>query len=249
MKLRIAGPDRLVDITRIPELKGVRRTADGALEIGAATTYAELAESADVWTCRPVVAEVASLIADVQVRNRGTIGGNVCLNLPTNHFPPVLVAVGAELTVAGPDGERRVPAEQFFESTFVTAVQPGELLTAIHVPAREPSRADAFSAMSAGVESQSIVHVVVSLRWDGEVRDARVVLGCVAPVPARALAVERALEGAPDDEGRIRAAVDGLASTLTPVGDVNASSAFKAHAAEVLVRRATLKAIRSGATG
>src|SRR3954463_7485900 len=86
MKLRIAGTDRLVDITRIPELKGIRRSEDGTLELGAATTYAELAEADDVWTARPVVAEVASLIADVQVRNRGTIGGNVCLNLPTSHF-------------------------------------------------------------------------------------------------------------------------------------------------------------------
>src|SRR3982750_2688414 len=79
MKLRVAGPERVVDITRIPELRGVRRLDDGSLEIGAATTYAEITEAVDVWAARPVLAEVAGIIADVQVRNRGTIGGNVCL--------------------------------------------------------------------------------------------------------------------------------------------------------------------------
>ena len=236
MKLRIAGPDRVVDVSRIPELKGVRRLSDGSLEIGAATTYAELVESVEVWASRPLLAEVGSLIADVQVRNRGTIGGNVCLNLPTSHFPPVLVALGAELTIAGPDGERRVPAEQFFESSFVTAVQAGELLTTVHVPSRPQAGGDAFAAMAAGVESQSIVHVAVSLRDDGGVRDARIALGCVAATPVRASAAERALEGADGGEESVRAAVHGLASSLAPVGDVNATGDFKAQVAEVLVR-------------
>ena len=148
-------------------LKGVRTLDDGSLEIGATTTYAELAEAVDVWAVRPIVAEVASIIADVQVRNRGTIGGNVCLNLPIGHFPPVLVAVGAELTIAGADGERIVPAAEFFETTFTTAVRPGELLTQIQIPARQRGRAETFAAMSAGKESKSIVHVAISLRWTG----------------------------------------------------------------------------------
>jgi carbon-monoxide dehydrogenase medium subunit len=88
LKLRLLGPERVVDITRIDALKGIRTLDDGSLEIGATTTYAELAEAVDVWAVRPIVAEVASIIADVQVRNRGTIGGNACLNLPIGHFPP-----------------------------------------------------------------------------------------------------------------------------------------------------------------
>src|SRR5215212_5523662 len=111
MKLRIAGPERVVDITRIPELRGVRRRGDGSIEIGAATTYAEITEAVDVWAARPLVAEVAAIIADVQVRNRGTIGGNVCLNLPTNHFPTVLTATGTEFAIAGPEGERVVAVD------------------------------------------------------------------------------------------------------------------------------------------
>jgi carbon-monoxide dehydrogenase medium subunit len=249
MKLRIVGPERVVDITRIPELRGVRRSDDGGLEIGATTTYAELVETADVRAVRPVIAEAAAMIADVQVRNRGTIGGNVCLNMPTNHFPPVLVAIGARLTIVGPSGARELPAADFFESTFATAVRPGELLTTIHVPPRDEGRADAFVAMSAGAESQSIVHVAVSLSWGGAIRDPRIALGCVAPAPLRATAVEHALDGLPADEAAIGRAIDGLGATLSPVGDVNASASFKRHVAEVLVRRAVMKAIRAGTEG
>jgi aerobic carbon-monoxide dehydrogenase medium subunit len=243
MKLRVAGPERIVDITRIPELRGVRTLADGSLEIGAATTYAEITEAVEVWAVRSLVAEVAAIIADVQVRNRGTIGGNACLNLPSNHFPPVLVAVEAELTIAGPNGERVVPAEHFFESTFTTSVRPGELLTSIRVPAPRPGVGEAFVAMSAGKESQSIVHVVASLAIDGGVVGAaRIVLGCVAPRPVRATAVEDALVGTAADEATVHAAAAGLGSSLAPSSDVNATSEFKKHVAGVLVERAVLDA-------
>jgi carbon-monoxide dehydrogenase medium subunit len=241
LKLRLLGPERVVDITRIDELKGIRMRDDGSLDIGATTTYAELTEAVDVWAVRPVVAEVASIIADVQVRNRGTIGGNACLNLPVGHFPPVLVAVGAELTIAGADGERTVPAAEFFETTFTTAVRTGELLTRIRIPARRPGEADVFSAMSAGKESKSLVHVAVSLRLDDTVAEARVVLGCVASRPLRATGVEERLIGTNPDEESVRAAVAGLGATLTPVSDVNASADFKRHVAEVLVERAVLE--------
>jgi aerobic carbon-monoxide dehydrogenase medium subunit len=241
LKLRLLGPERVVDITRIDSLKGIRALDDGSLEIGATTTYAELTEAVDVWAVRPIVAEVASMIADVQVRNRGTIGGNACLNLPLGHFPPVLVAVGTELTIAGADGERTVPASEFFESPFTTAVRTGELLVRVRIPARRPGEADAFVAMSAGKESKSIVHVAASLRLEGFVAEARLVLGCVAPRPLRATTVEERLIGAEPDEEAVRAAVEGLGATLTPISDVNASADFKRHVAEVLVERAVLK--------
>jgi aerobic carbon-monoxide dehydrogenase medium subunit len=241
LKLRLLGPERVVDIMRIDELKGIRTRDDGSLDIGATTTYAELTEAVDVWAVRPVVAEVAGIIADVQVRNRGTIGGNACLNLPVSHFPPVLVAVGAELTIAGAEGERNVPASAFFETTFTTAVRTGELLTRIRIPARRPGEADAFAAMSAGRESKSIVHVAVSLLLDDSVADATVVLGCVSPRPLRATAVEERLIGGRADEETVRAAVAGLGATLTPVSDVNASADFKRHVAEVLVERAVVE--------
>ena len=124
MKARAASPEALVDLNRIAELKGVERTADGGVSIGAMTTYTELMR-AEAAAARPVLAEVCAQIADVQVRNRGTIGGNVCSNDPTNHLPPLMAALGAQMTIVGPDGERTVPAEEFFLGVYMTAVAPG----------------------------------------------------------------------------------------------------------------------------
>src|SRR2546428_3785533 len=123
MKARAAAPDLLVDLADLEELRGVS-LRDGALEIGAMTTYAALMSSADLNLERPIIARVASEIADVQVRNRGTIGGNVCLSDPTNHFPPLMVAMDATMTIAGPDGRRTVPAGGVFPRAPPTPPPP-----------------------------------------------------------------------------------------------------------------------------
>jgi carbon-monoxide dehydrogenase medium subunit len=243
MKLRVISPDVVVDITRIPALKGISVGEDGWLELGATTSYAEIAESNEVLTLRPLVAEVAGMIADVQVRNCGTIGGNVCLNLPTSHFPPVATALGATMVIAGPHGERSVSADDFFVTSFTTAVGTGEVLKAIRFPPRRVGEGDAFVAMSAGKESQSIVHAAASIRLDGPIEHARVALGCVAPAPVRAHEIEDALVGADAGPEVVAAAVVGLGARLRPVGDVNASAEFKRHAAEVVTRRTIERAI------
>src|SRR5919202_4891303 len=111
MKARAASPDGLVDLNGLDELRGIDLAADGTLTIGAMTTYAELLSSAEA-RARPILGEVCATIADVQVRNRGTIGGNVCTSDPTNHLPPLVVALGATMTIAGADGERQVPPEE-----------------------------------------------------------------------------------------------------------------------------------------
>ena len=113
MKVRVASPDVVVDIGRIGDLKRIE-TADGSLRIGAAVTYSELVASDDVRGVRPILADVAIRIADVQVRNRGTIGGNICSNDPTNHFPPVLAAVGASMTIRSLEGEYQTPSARSF---------------------------------------------------------------------------------------------------------------------------------------
>ena len=168
MKARASAPDVLVDLTGIAALRGIRRTDEGGLEIGAMSTYSDMVLSPEIGAERPVLAEVASVIADVQVRNRGTIGGNVCLSDPTNHFPPLMVALGATMTVRGADGERRVPADEFFLGVYMTAVGPGELLTSITVPA---GARDGFDAVTIGKEGTCIVSAAASL--DGSGRDAR----------------------------------------------------------------------------
>src|SRR5437870_1056424 len=139
MKARAASPDMLVDLNGLAELRGIELAADGTLTIGAMTTYTDIVQSAEA-KARPIVGEVCATIADVQVRNRGTIGGNVCSNDPTNHFPPLLAALGAELTIQGAGGERTVGTDEFFEGVYMTAVQPGEVLTSVRVPAKCDAR-------------------------------------------------------------------------------------------------------------
>ena len=160
MKARIASPEALVDLNGIDELKGIELGADGSLEIGAMTTNTDIVESAEA-RARPILGEVCAQIADVQVRNRGTIGGNLCANDPTNHLPPLMVALGARMTIAGPDGERTVDAEDFFLGVYMTAVGPGELLTRITIP---PGRRDGFAAVTIGRDGTCIVCAAVVAR-------------------------------------------------------------------------------------
>jgi carbon-monoxide dehydrogenase medium subunit len=222
MKVRVATPDMVVDLNRIPELREIR-AVDGALELGAMATYAEIIDSDEVRRARPILADVAVTIADTQVRNRGTIGGNLCSNDPTNHFPPLVAAVGAELTIVGADGERTVRADAFFEGVYMTAVLPGEVLTKVRIPARE-SRRDGWASVALGKDGTGIVNVAACVD-DGQ---ARVAIGCVAATP---VVVTAAVE---DDA--VTEAV--RAANLDPPSDVHASAEYRRHLAEVLARRA-----------
>src|SRR5947207_1121802 len=224
MKARAASPDMLVDLNGLDELRGIDLAADGTLTIGAMTTYTELVRSAEA-KARPILGEVCATIADVQVRNRGTIGGNVCSNDPTNHLPPLMVALGARMTIAGADGEREVPAEEFFLGVYLTAVGTGELLTKITVPAPEGA-GDGFAAATIGKDGTCIVNAAAVVKGG----EARVAIGCVSAVPELAT-------GTPDS---IRDAVRALG--LDPPSDVHASADYRRHLAEVLAERAVRQA-------
>src|SRR5437667_1823730 len=143
MKARAASPDALVDLNGLDELRGIELAPDGTLTIGAMTTCTEILESAEA-RARPILGEVCAQIADVQVRNCGTIGGNLCSNDPTNHLPPLMCAVGARMTIASESGERTVSAQEFFLGVYLTAVGQGELLTKIEIPA---GKQDGFAAV------------------------------------------------------------------------------------------------------
>jgi carbon-monoxide dehydrogenase medium subunit len=177
-------------------------------------------------------------VADVQVRNRGTLGGNICVNDPTNHFPPLLVALGAAMTIRSTDGERTVPAEEFFVGVFETAVQEGELLTRITVPGGGGGTGDAMAGVTLGAHGTYIANAAASV-VDGA---WRVALGCVAAVPVRATAVEERLAGVAVEEASARAAVDGLGATLDPPSDVHASADYRRSLAETSAVRAVLQA-------
>jgi len=224
MKARAASPDALVDLGSLEELKGIELAGDGTLSIGPMTTYSEIMASAEA-RARPILGEVCAQIADVQVRNRGTIGGNICANDPTNHLPPLMVAVGAEMTIAGAGGERVVPADDFFVGVYLTAVGPGELLTKITIPA---GKQDGFAAVTLGVDGTCIANAAASLNGS-----LRIALGCVDAVPVL-------LEPASADEDAVRKAV--RAVELEPPSDVHASSEYRSHLAEVLAVRAMRQA-------
>jgi carbon-monoxide dehydrogenase medium subunit len=222
MKARAASPDMLVDLDGLDDLRGIELAADGTLTIGAMTTYTELMGSAEA-KARPIIGEVCAQIADVQVRNRGTIGGNVCSNDPTNHLPPLMVAVGARMTIAGGDGEREVAADEFFLGVYLTAVAQGELLTRIAIPA---GKKDGFAAVTLGAEGTCICNAAATVNGD-----VRVALGCVDAVPVLVTA---------DAPEQVADAV--RAAELTPPSDVHASSEYRIHLAAVLAERAAAEA-------
>jgi aerobic carbon-monoxide dehydrogenase medium subunit len=221
MKARAASPDVLVDIGLLDELRSISLGADGALELGAMVTYSQLIDDSQAAASRPILREVCAQIADVQVRNRGTVGGNVCSNDPTNHLPPLLAAMGASMTILGVGGERTVPAEEFFLGVYMTAVGPGELLTKVSVPA---GGRDGFASVTIGADGTCIVSAAANL--DGE---PTIAVGCVSAVPV-------VVRPPSTDEGAVREAVRG--AVTHPPADVHASADYRRHLAEVLAVRA-----------
>jgi aerobic carbon-monoxide dehydrogenase medium subunit len=224
MKARAGSPDALIDLGAIGELKGIELGADGTIEIGAMATYTELVESSEA-RARPIIGQVCAQIADVQVRNRGTIGGNLCTSDPTNHLPPLMAALGARMTIAGASGERSVPADEFFLGVYMTAVGTGEVLTKITVPA---GRGDGFAAVTLGADGTCIASAAASV--NGSVT---VALGCVDAVPV-------VLHPDSAEEDAVRDAVRG--ANLEPPSDVHSSSEYRTHLAEVLAVRAVNQA-------
>lgn len=231
MKARAASPDVVVDLNRLDDLRAISVAGD-TLRLGAMATYTQIVGSSEVDVSRPILAEVAAQIADVQVRNRGTIGGNVCSNDPTNHLPPLLVALGASMTIRGADGERTVPAEEFFLGVYMTVVGEGELLLHVSVPAAA-NAADGFASTTIGRDGTCIANAAASIAGGSP----RVVLGCVDSVPVL-------LTPAGTDAESIRAAVAG--ADLDPPSDVHASAEYRRHLAGVCAVRAVEQAQARG---
>ena len=231
MKQRAASPDVLVDLNELDELRTIRIAGD-RLELGAMATYSALMASSEVDVARPVIGEVVATIADVQVRNRGTVGGNVCSNDPTNHLPPLFAALDATFTIQGKGGTRWVSAEDFFLGVYMTAVGEGELLTNVSVPAAGHAR-DGFAAVTIGADGTCIASAATTLDGDGP----RIALGCVDAVPVL-LRPESA------DEEAVRAAVRD--ADFEPPADVHASAQYRRHLAETCAVRAVRNAEQRG---
>jgi aerobic carbon-monoxide dehydrogenase medium subunit len=233
MKLRLAAPTRLVDIGRLDELRGVER-ANGGWRIGALTTHATLQESEDLG----VVARAASLIADQQVRNRGTIGGSLAHGDPASDLPGVLLASEGSVTARGLGGEREIPAAELFQDYLTTALEPTELITSVSMPALD-GYGWGYEKFSRRAEDWAMVGVVALVHGSGGTcEDVRIGLTNMGSTPLRATAAEDALRGQPLDADRIAAAAEQAAEGTQPPADANATPDYKRHLARVLTRRA-----------
>ncbi len=246
LKNRVASVDLLVDISQLEELRGIQRQADGSLEIGACVTYDELDRSDDIRAGHAILADVASHIEDQQIRNRGTIGGNCCLSDPTNNLPPIIIALGATMNIQGPNGVRQVPAEDFFFGYFMTAVEQGEILRSITIPALGQGAGAGYNSLPVGADSKAIVRAASYVRGNGTIEDARVVLAVVGPKPIRHRGMEERLRGAPATAETVNEASEAIGDDIEPLGDAHASADYRRRMARVVARRAVLEAIAKG---
>ena len=249
MKLRVAQPALLVDIGRIDGLSGIQ--VDGeTVRIGALTTHATVATSEELKTACPILYEAAGLIADPQVRNRGTMGGSIANADPASDYPTLVTALDAMLTAAGPSGERQIPASEFFKDLFTTALNPDEVLTSITFPAygNKPGMGGAYLKHRHPASSYAVVGVAAMLGLeDGKVSRAVVVVGGATANPVHAASVESALSGMEPTPENIAAAAEKMDLQAT-LGDAYASAEYRAHLAKVMAKRALLKAVER-ATG
>ena len=237
MKLRLAQPKVLVDIARLDALRRIEER-DGRLVIGALVTHAEIAADRTVASRCPLLAEAAAAIGDVQVRNKGTIGGSLVHADPAADWPAAILALDAELDIAGPKGRRTVKAGDFFVDLLETAVKPNEILCEIRVPATGALVAYVKTEQKASGFALCGVAAVV----DAAGKRVRVGITGVAPVPYRAAAVERALDGQPLNAKTIAEAARHAAGGVTPLGDIHASPEYRAHLAAVNTARALERA-------
>jgi carbon-monoxide dehydrogenase medium subunit len=241
MRLRLSTPTALVDLSGVQELSGIRATGD-ALVVGAMTTHAAVAESDAVRSSCPLLAETASGIGDLQVRNRGTIGGSVAHADPGADYPTALAALGAT-DEAG--GARRIPIDGFFKGLFTTDLRPGEILTAVHVPTYGKGTGGAYLKHRHPASSFAVVGVAALVSVSGGTcTKVSLVVGGASANPVRVKAGESALAGqAPTDAALAAAAGHVAAAIASPMSDLYASGEYRVHLASVLARRALAQAV------
>jgi aerobic carbon-monoxide dehydrogenase medium subunit len=240
MKLRLARPAALVDLGGISGLDGI--SGNGDLTIGALATHASVAESEVASGIAPVIPETAKLIGDRQVRNCGTMGGSVAHADPGADYPIVLKALGATITVTGKNGEREISADDFFRGMFETALEPGELVTSVTVPATASGTGAAYMKHAHPASRYTVVGVaaVVSVEG-GNCKSARVTVGGLTAPPVD-VAVE-SLVGGPGSEEAIATAAEKVPDSLPDVsGDAYASGEYRKHLAKVLAKRTLTEA-------
>lgn len=246
MKSGLANPDVLIDIGNIDAMKGIE-TSDEGVSIGASTRYADVDDSAEVWESATAFADATHHIGDVQVRNRGTVGGNLAHADPASDLGGALLVSAGTVVAQGPDGEREIAGDDFFQGMYATALEPNELLTRIELPRMGESDLGAYAKKPSPSSGYPIVGVAAVLHTDGETVDsARVAVNGAMDHAVRLDPVEEALDGASLDAEAMEAAADHAAEGLDTamlMEDNQASGEFRAQLTKVYTKRALLGAL------
>jgi len=243
LKFRLAAPKYLIDLGRISDLAYIQEVGD-EIAIGAMTTHYGI-ESSDVLKQKcQLLAEAAAAIGDVQVRNKGTIGGSLAHADPAGDFPAAVLALSANIKAVGPGGERWIKAEDFFVDLLTTALQPDEILTEIRVPVNSPGTGNAYLKVPQKASGFAICGVAARITVDqNEVcQDVAVGITGIAAKAYRASAVEQELRGRKIDATAVEAAAQKAVEGVDPSEEIHASSDYRAHLARVYTRRALAKA-------
>jgi carbon-monoxide dehydrogenase medium subunit len=242
MKLRFAQPTHLIDLNRIPALRGIRE--EGAtIVIGAMTSESDLIASKLLQAKLPLLPDAARFIADPQVRNRGTIGGDIAHGDPGNDHPAISIALDAVFVLEGPNGQRQVKADGFFQGTYMTDMAEDEILVEIRVPAFAPKTGSAYEKLKRKTGDWATAAAAVVLRIDrGVVSHARIALTNLAPTALRAADAEAALLGKPLTEATIADASAKACAICDPADDLRGDAEYKTAMAGQMVQRAIRKA-------
>ena len=245
MKLRLASPRTLIDLATVPGLRGVRMDGN-TLAIGALTVHTDVASAELVQKHLPGLADAASVIGDVQVRNRGTIGGSIAHADPGADFPVILTALNASFVLQSTSGSRSVAGDDFFIDFYTTAMKPNEVLTEIRVPLPTSGSGTAYVKLPHPASGYVVVSagVLITRQASGSCALASVVLGGLGSGPIRAVATETELQGKPLTSEVIAAAAAKAAEETDAEADSYASAEYKGHVATVYARRAIEAAVR-----
>jgi carbon-monoxide dehydrogenase medium subunit len=239
LKLRLASADRLIDIGRLGELKGIRSLPDGRLAIGALTTYAELMESPA--RHYGLLMDALPTIGDVQVRNRGTVGGAIAHADPASDLPACLLALDTEVVVRSSRGERSIAIAEFFQDSFQTAIAEDELLTEVRLPGPRNDAGSAYSSLEQPASGYAIVGVaavVVRPEAKAPIGMSAIAITGVGPVAYRASAVEKALSGSDGSPAAIAAAAAHATDGVTVNSDIHADREYRTEMAAAFTVRA-----------
>jgi carbon-monoxide dehydrogenase medium subunit len=238
-------PKAVVSLNAIKDLDFIKFERKKGLTIGAGARLVDVENHRDIKRLYPAVAYAAGETANTQIRNMGTVAGNLCNAAPSAENAPTLMAMNGEVVLYGKNGERRLPLEDFFKGPGMTAIEPGEILTSVFVPLPPPRSGASYQHISARgrVDISAVCVGSMAVLNGNACEDVRIVLGAVAPVPMRALKAEKVLKGEKESQALIEKAAAQASKECKPISDVRASAGYRKSMAEVLTKRALNEAL------